>query len=447
MADSNLPPPPGDSAFRQAVEQAYNSVMITEAALAPPGPRIVYVNPAFCAQTGYGADELLGQTPRILQGPGTERPVLDRLRETIGRGDFFEGQAVNYRKDGEPYLVRWNISPLRDSAGHTTHYLSVQKDITDREQIERFNHQLLSNIEEGVIGMSRTGGLAFANRSALALLGRDDVQPLIGGDVHDLLHGNRPERCGEGAAGCSLRRALAQGVPLKGWRDTFYPGYPGYPGDGEPVAVEFFAVPLKGLAGEADGMVITFRDISRQLALETQLRVAAQRDRLTGAFNRHYFDTLIDRERARAARGDERLCLVLLDVDHFKAVNDEHGHLVGDEVLRALVNHLSGRLRRSDILIRWGGEEFALVLPATALAGARALAEGLRDSVQAGPLAAGLPTVTVSAGVTELPPDGDLERALKQADDALYVAKREGRNRVAVGPAAAPVPGATGRAR
>lgn len=120
-----------NSLFRHAIDQAYDAVLITTAALDSPEPKIVYVNPAFCKQTGYTAEELLGLTPRILQGPKTDRAVLDRLRTTIAHGGVFEGQAINYRKDGTPYRVHWNISPVLDEQEHITHYVSVQRDITD----------------------------------------------------------------------------------------------------------------------------------------------------------------------------------------------------------------------------------------------------------------------------------------------------------------------------
>lgn len=93
-----------DSLFRQAIEQSSNAVLINTADWEAPGPEIVFVNPAMCAQSGYRAEDLLGQTPRTLQGPAPDRGVLDRLRETILRGEFFEGQAINYRKDGSPSL-------------------------------------------------------------------------------------------------------------------------------------------------------------------------------------------------------------------------------------------------------------------------------------------------------------------------------------------------------
>jgi PAS domain S-box-containing protein len=129
-----------------AVEQATESILITDAQLNFPGPKIIFVNPAFTRMTGYTAEEALGKTPRILQGPRTDRAVLDRLRQTLARGETFEGQSINYRKDGREYDQEWQIAPLRGADGIVTHFVAIQRDITAskaadhalRESEERF---------------------------------------------------------------------------------------------------------------------------------------------------------------------------------------------------------------------------------------------------------------------------------------------------------------------
>ncbi|MFC5500324.1 PAS domain S-box protein [Caenimonas terrae] len=119
-----------------AVEQAGESVMITEADLDAPGPRIVFVNPAFTRMTSYTSDEVIGLTPRVLQGPLTDRGVLARLREQLGRGELFDGEAINYRKDGSAFAMEWQIAPLRGPAGNVTHYLAIQRDVTERNRAQ-----------------------------------------------------------------------------------------------------------------------------------------------------------------------------------------------------------------------------------------------------------------------------------------------------------------------
>lgn len=126
MKSINMPP-----FLREAIKESDFSVVITSGELEPPGPVFVHVNDAFTRMTGYAREELLGATPRILQGPDTDSAVLSRLKSNLYAGDSFEGRAWNYRKDGTPYLVEWTITRLRhDGEGHD-YFFSVQQEITD----------------------------------------------------------------------------------------------------------------------------------------------------------------------------------------------------------------------------------------------------------------------------------------------------------------------------
>jgi two-component system cell cycle response regulator len=163
-------------------------------------------------------------------------------------------------------------------------------------------------------------------------------------------------------------------------------------------------------------------------------------DVLTGWHNRRYLQTRLGEELARARRDGTPLVCLMVDVDHFKNVNDRHGHLVGDEVLREIAHRLELQVRASDVSARFGGEEFVILLPNTKLADAQILAERVRHTVASEPIEAGIDAVlnvTVSIGLTELRPVGgedDLkivgDHLLAQADVALYEAKAAGRNTV-----------------
>lgn len=165
------------------------------------------------------------------------------------------------------------------------------------------------------------------------------------------------------------------------------------------------------------------------------LQQLASLDPLTHAFNRRTFVDLARKQLSRARRLDAPLSLVLLDVDHFKQVNDTHGHLVGDRVLQRFAEVVRGELRNEDVLVRYGGEEFCLLLPDVAGTGAVALAGRVRKAVAREPFAIdGLEIpVTLSAGVAARIDEGPegLDALLARADEALYVAKSRGRNRVA----------------
>ena len=158
-------------------------------------------------------------------------------------------------------------------------------------------------------------------------------------------------------------------------------------------------------------------------------------DGLTGAHNKRYFLEFLDREIARCKRYGRPLGLLMFDIDHFKQINDQHGHLTGDYVLREMCRRLLGRIRREELLARYGGEEFAVVLPETDHEGATEFAEQLRQLVGAEPFTYEGDTfpVTISLGIALLQPNDDGANFIKRADENLYHAKRAGRNCVVGG--------------
>jgi len=155
-------------------------------------------------------------------------------------------------------------------------------------------------------------------------------------------------------------------------------------------------------------------------------------DALTGLHNRLWLNSMFARELTRSQRGDDPLCLVMVDVDHFKEFNDQHGHLAGDELLCTMADVLRAEVRPHDMVARFGGEEFALLLPGTALEEARGIAERIRAQAAQAPLpienSSDAAPVTVSVGIAAAKVDDTLQSLLARADEALYQAKRNGRN-------------------
>ncbi|QID19833.1 diguanylate cyclase [Nitrogeniibacter mangrovi] len=206
--------------------------------------------------------------------------------------------------------------------------------------------------------------------------------------------------------------------------------------DGTARHVQTYAGPLV-----IDGrrlMLCIIHDITEQKRLEEKLEKAALRDALTGAWNRRQFLHLLDYTHEQKLRYGHEYSVIFLDADHFKAINDQLGHDVGDATLKMLAHTLETRVRKADTVCRWGGEEFVILLPDTPLECAHHLAEALRETIEqtTHPM---LPKLTVSIGVAQHEGDEETNALFRRADQALYRAKAAGRNRVvAATPAAEP---------
>jgi two-component system, cell cycle sensor histidine kinase and response regulator CckA len=158
--------------LNSAVLQSREGILITDAELDLPGPRIVFSNPAFTKMTGYTAEEVMGKTPRILQGSRTDRAVLDRLRSNLEQGEEFEGESINYRKDGTEFDLEWQIAPIRDVGGAITHFLALQRDITARK---RFEAQMFQAQKMETVGRL-AGGIAHEFNSIMtAIIGQSEL--------------------------------------------------------------------------------------------------------------------------------------------------------------------------------------------------------------------------------------------------------------------------------
>jgi len=196
------------------------------------------------------------------------------------------------------------------------------------------------------------------------------------------------------------------------------------------------ASPIFNASGQLSAVVETLRDLTDEKMAQIALEQLATRDGLTGLANRRCFDDTLHAEWNRALRQMQPLSLLMVDVDNFKAYNDAHGHLGGDECLKRVARAVASEMRANDLVARYGGEEFAVILPNQSLKGAAIVAERIRCRVEQLQLpcrfAAGHVTVSIGAATAIAGPDNHASQLVAIADAALYRAKHLGRNRISL---------------
>jgi PAS domain S-box-containing protein len=248
--------------LNSAVMQSKESILITEALLDAPGPRILFVNPAFTAMTGYSAAEVQGKTPRLLQGPRTDRAVMRRLRQTLQAGDSFEGEAINYRKDGAEFLMEWQITPICTAAGVTTHYVAVQRDITERRKGEIATGRLAAIVEssdDAIYGEGLDGRITSWNRGAARIFGYT-AEEIVGAPKGRLIPPGLEEE------EIQMLEAGGRGRSLEHFETVRLTK------DGRLIDISLTVSPLKSPAGAILGIAQVARDITERKRATESLR-------------------------------------------------------------------------------------------------------------------------------------------------------------------------------
>ncbi|MGV0951564.1 MAG: diguanylate cyclase [Azonexus sp.] len=420
-------------AARKSVEDRLRS--ITDAAhdaivMMTPQGAISFWNPAATAMLGYSAAEALGKNLHDLLAPARYRAAHQMAWSEFqrsGRGAAM-GAIVDLsarRKDGQEITVEISLSPLASSDGW--HSIGILRDISERKRLEEQLHEqhlllttVLTNMDSHVCMKDREGRFLYVNQSSADFLGRP-ADAIVGHLEAEFIP----------AANLDEIRAIDMAVFASGSRQCREERLTDQNG-----ATRYFwsvRVPLIH-AGKADAIIGMSTEITELRQLQEELERRATTDSLTGLANRGYFYEQANLHFQQAGRYGEALSLLALDIDHFKFINDSHGHQAGDSVLRGLAEHFRQGVRVFDLIGRTGGEEFAILLPKTDLNGAVELAERLRAALTALRFKVGGGTervVSVSIGAASLlPTDASLDSLFARADQALYRAKAAGRNRV-----------------
>jgi diguanylate cyclase (GGDEF)-like protein/PAS domain S-box-containing protein len=327
--------------------------------------------------------------------------------------------------------------------------LRLSREVNERRQVQdelrRSEQRFRTLVESAPLAMvtwDRQHRVTGWNRQARELFGWSEGEVL----GRDFLTFMIPEDA-SAAVGKIVEQAIERGIESHSVNSNLTK-------DGRTIEVEWHNTIVPGIDGRPDSVLSLAQDVTERVRsqatlqdvniklkqrlddiheLQAQLREQVMRDPLTGMYNRRYLDDALPGEISRAIREQTPLALMMMDIDHFKRVNDTHGHQTGDEVLRMLADILRNEARRSDVACRYGGEEFVLLLPKMNIESTRARAERWRQmfAEMDVPSEAGTFRCTLSVGIAVFPDHGkSAEDLLRNGDRALYLAKALGRNRV-----------------
>lgn len=441
---------------------------------------IVFWNPAAQRMFGYTPEEIQGRSASILLADEGDREAAIVAYRSLAQagvrdlpGRTLSLQAV--RKDGTRFPADVSVSAMQING--EWHALGVARDVSERERahaaIENLNRQMAASLDALKAHAEEMGAIARLSDTLQTCRSRQEAYPIIATAAANLFDGTSgglavvSDESGEletvarwGEPGLSPEFAVAdcwglrtgrrydvagagKATPCRHFRETPPGAYVCLPlaVHGETTGLLYLAArPGAAVTDDLQRLLQTFGDVLKlslsNLKLREVLSEQAMRDPLTGLFNRRYLSETLPREIRRARRGRKPLCVALLDVDHFKALNDAHGHPAGDRVLKIVGGLLRDSLRAGDIVCRYGGEEFVVVLPNCALGEAKARLQQICAEVEATAMVHGrepLPTITLSAGVAEMSAGlTSAEALIGAADQALYKAKKNGRNRIEV---------------
>lgn len=293
----------------------------------------------------------------------------------------------------------------------------------EKSEHDRFEH-LISMLGEGVYGTDLEGNCTFINPAALKMLNVDDEKQVLGKNQHDMFHHHYPNGEPYDQSICPIQLTTQDGK-IRRCEEWFFKRN----GMGFPVNLTVTALYRRN---KLAGAVVVFQDITELKNLQNNLLAQSRFDELTGLANRRYLLELVKQEFNRIKRNLHNAVIIMADLDHFKRVNDTYGHAAGDEVLKSFAKLMQMNLRNTDIIGRLGGEEFLIMLPETDIQTSLEIIERLRENVAAFRLdyASKQIAFTVSLGLVEVSAkDENIETLITNADNALYQAKSQGRNR------------------
>jgi diguanylate cyclase (GGDEF)-like protein/PAS domain S-box-containing protein len=413
-----------------AVESSMDGIAIYD-----PEGKYLYVNQAYAAANGYDSPkELIGKTCQIAYDEKEYERIERTITPLLRKNKRWRGELLARRKNGSSYFQEASIAMLEDGGR-----VCIVRDVTWRKRSEerlhrseRFLNTIFNSIRDPFCIFDNHFRIVRVNE-AYAHMKNKTAGELIGRKCHEVL-AERDSMC----EGCVVGKTLDSADPCA--KDKLVTRK-----DGTEIWMEIYTYPIVDDDGEVSHVIEYTRDITERKRTEDEkrrlidkLEHLSKTDGLTGMINRRALTDSLAYEIDRAKRYHSELAIVLCDVDNFKEINDTYGHDAGDRALQTLSATLKTILRNIDIAGRYGGDEFMLILPETTISGAESLAEKLLSAVRGTALR--LPDdkhvrLSMSIGIAGLDTDRQSENIdsfVKRADDAMYVAKQGGKNRVSI---------------
>ncbi|MGA2526928.1 MAG: PAS domain S-box protein [Smithellaceae bacterium] len=386
-----------------------------------------FVNDAECRNIGYSREELIGMNHRQFQDEKTAknmRRIFTNVYLTSQPVKLLDIEII--RKNGTKGFNEISISLIRDNEGTPIGFRGISRDVTERRQMEETIRQseekyrtIIDEMDEWYFEIDLTGNIVFINDAVARSVGYS-LKQLIGINYRSFI---KKDQAGELYK--IFRQVYETGEPTKSFPYEFIRP------DGTITLFELSIFPKLDGEGKVFGFRGIGHDITERKRTEQQLNYIATHDPLTGLPNRILFMDRLKMALAQAKRNGQKLAAMMLDLDHFKNVNDTLGHMVGDQLLKEISLRLTGRLRQNDTISRLGGDEFIILLPAI---------ERVEDSIEVAEIILSSfqqpftcddnkITSSVSIGIAIYPDDcEDIDSLLKNADMAMYYVKAHGRN-------------------
>ncbi|MGB8707790.1 MAG: PAS domain S-box protein, partial [Dehalococcoidia bacterium] len=318
-----------------------------------------FVNDAFCRSVGYAVEELIGMNYRLTNPGDDAERIYKAFKQVYLTGKPTKAITFKFiRKDGSSGVGELAALPMRNEKGEIVGFRGVSHDVSERIRMEEALRRseekyrtILEEIEEGYYEINRAGNITFVNKAACRQFGRSEEE-LIGMNYRDY-----------------VPKEDVKSV-YKAWNKVYRTGesLQSYPfvivrKDGTQIFLENSVSPLRNKEGKIIGFRAVSRDVTEHKQYEQKIAEMATHDSLTGLPNRTLLSDRLTMGLALSRRSGNRLAVLMLDLDKFKAINDTLGHGVGDQLLKAVAERLTSVTRKSDTIARIGGDEFVLVLP------------------------------------------------------------------------------------